>query len=106
MSEKRWQSLSDAHRQMLQESIPVWEAALAEQTRQATERGLQTALRDGVRLYPVSRADQARFDAIYAREAERSARSLERYGIDGLGVYRSARASVTAAGQIDCKESP
>ncbi|MFM1885688.1 MAG: hypothetical protein RL026_845 [Pseudomonadota bacterium] len=104
MSEARWKQLSAAQRRVLEESIPVWEAALARQTREAVQRGLETAQRDGVQLQPASAADQARFNQVYTQEAERSARSLSRYGIDGLSVYRTARASVTVAGEIDCKE--
>ena len=42
----------------------------------------------------VGASDQQRFDALYLREAERNAQSLDRYGIDGLKVFRIARASI------------
>ena len=43
-------------------------------------------------------------DELYLRDAERNAAALERYGIDGLRVFRLARASVRRDGSIECRE--
>ncbi len=50
-------------------------------------------------------AEQARFDALYLRDAEANARALARFGIDGLRAFRTARASVGARGEIACGAS-
>ena len=54
--------------------------------------------------HDLSAADQLRFDELYLREAEANAQSLERYGIDGMKVFRMSRASVGADGSVTCRE--
>lgn len=103
MGSRRWRSLSDAHRQVLQEGVAVWEQALAEENRRALDEGWQLALREGVQGVTLSAEDQARFDALYLREAEHNAASLSRYGIDGMPVFRTARASIGSDGSVDCQ---
>lgn len=105
MGNERWQALTEAQRDVLLASVPVWEAALAEENRRALEDGWQFALEQGVTELAISAEDQARFDALYAREAERNARKLERYGIDGATVLANARASIAADGSVRCMES-
>jgi TRAP-type C4-dicarboxylate transport system substrate-binding protein len=105
MGWRRWNALSMAHRAVLEEGIAVWEAALADENRRALQEGWELALREGVVEAAVSDADQARFDAIYEREAGRNAASLARYGIDGMKAYAVALASVGEDGSIDCRES-
>jgi TRAP-type transport system periplasmic protein len=100
----RWLQLSDGQRQVLEQSIPVWESALAEENRRALEEGWQYAVDHGIVEVPVSAADQARFDALYAREAERNAAALSRYGIDGAAVLAEARASIGADGSVHCRK--
>lgn len=104
MGEARWQSLSRAHRAILEAAIPVWEAALAKEVRAALGKGMDEARAQNVSIVPMSPADQARFDALYLRDAERNAKSLERLGIDGLAVFRTARASVAGRDTVSCKE--
>jgi TRAP-type C4-dicarboxylate transport system substrate-binding protein len=91
MAKTRWQQLSDADRRVLEESIPVWEAALARQTRQAQLEGLEAARAGGVQELPIDPAEQRRFDALYLAEARRGAQELARFGIDGLAVFETAR---------------
>ncbi|HMA10983.1 MAG TPA: TRAP transporter substrate-binding protein DctP [Steroidobacteraceae bacterium] len=104
MGTKRWKSLTDAQRAVLEAGIPVWEQALAEENRRALDEGWQLAEQTGVVRSELPAADQQRFDELYLREAERNARSLERYGIDGLKVFRISRASVGADGTVTCRE--
>ena len=52
----------------------------------------------------LSDEDQAAFDALYLREAQRNAALLERYGIDGLSVLAGADASISADGTVQCRE--
>jgi TRAP-type C4-dicarboxylate transport system substrate-binding protein len=100
----RWRRLSDAERAILEASIPVWEAALADENRRALEEGWQHAREQGVIEVPISAEDQARFDALYADEAERNAARLSRFGIDGKTVLSHARASIGADGNVICQE--
>ena len=103
IARKRWDALTDAQRAVLEESIAVWEAALADENRRAQEEGWAYALAEGVVEVPISAEDQAEFDAIYAREAERSAARLSRYGIDGARVLDFARRSIAPDGHIECR---
>ena len=91
---------------MLLASIPVWEAALAEENRLALEDGWEYAVAEGVVEVPISAADQQRFDALYAQEAETNAAALTRYGIDGMTVLAHARASINPDGTVRCREAP
>ena len=104
MGMKRWNSLTDAQRAVLVAGIPVWEQALAEENRKALEEGWKLAEKTGVVAYDLSAEDQRRFDALYLREAERNAQALDRYGIDGMKVFRISRASVAADGSVTCRE--
>ena len=58
MGRSRWDRLSAAHRKVLEESIPVWEEALAEENRRALEEGWRVAQQDGVVETVMSAADQ------------------------------------------------
>jgi TRAP-type C4-dicarboxylate transport system substrate-binding protein len=101
---ERWQQLTAGQRAVLEASIPVWEAALAEENRRALEEGWEYALAEGIVEVAISAADQARFDELYAREAERNAAELDRYGIDGRTVLAKARASIAPGGTVSCRE--
>ncbi|MCC7461244.1 MAG: TRAP transporter substrate-binding protein DctP [Gammaproteobacteria bacterium] len=103
MNLRRWQALSPQQRQILEEGIAVWEAALARQTRRALEEGFEVARTSEVAVIPIDPAEQRKFDLLYLHDAERSAHSLERYDIDGLSVFATARASIAADGSIACK---
>jgi len=102
MSTDRWQSLSAAHRAVLEASIPVWEAALADENRRGLTEGWRVAQERGVVEFVMSAEDQAAFDELYTQEAERNAALLSRYDIDGLSVLASARASIGADGSVQC----
>ena len=107
MSSKRWERLTAAQRAVLEESVAVWEGALADENRRAQQEGWRYALAEGIVEVPISAEDQAKFDAIYAREAERAAARLSRYGIDGERVLALARRSVGADGRVECRrDSP
>lgn len=102
---ERWSGLTAAQRQVLEASIPVWEAALARENRLALEDGWAFALDEGITEVPISASDQARFDALYIEEAERNASELSRYGIDGTAVLAAARASINADGTVNCQRT-
>lgn len=101
---ERWEQLSESQRAVLEASIPVWEAALAEENRRALEAGRSYAIEQGIIMTVISADDQRSFDTLYAREAERSAAELERYGIDGRSVLETARASIDQTGDIQCQQ--
>lgn len=103
ISESRWNALSAEHREVLEEGIAVWEAALANETRAAVEAGLEFASEQGVALHRIDPAEQRRFNALYLRHAERNAEALERFDIDGSSVLRKAQASIEPDGEISCE---
>lgn len=105
MGERKWNSLTDGQRAVLSAGAAVWEAALARETRAALAKGVAEARAKGVVFTAMPAADQARFDALYLRDAERNAHALERLGIDGPAAFRSARASIAARDQIQCRGS-
>ncbi len=105
MSMARWQRLNAAQRSVMEAAVPVWEAALARETRAALGKGMDEARAKGVVITPMPAAEQARFDALYLREAEANARALSRFGIDGMRAFRAARASVKARDAIACGAS-
>lgn len=104
MSAKRWNSLTPRQRQVLEAAIPVWEAALAKEVRAAWDVGMKEAHKQGVTVTAMAPAEQARFDSLYLAEAEANARGLDRFGIDGLRAFRTARASLAARDTVICKE--
>lgn len=104
MGEARWRQLSEAQRQVLLEGVEVWERALAEENRRALEEGKAVAEASGIVFTRLSAEDQAKFDALYLREAQRNAEALDRYGIDGRRVLATARASVGPDGHVTCRE--
>lgn len=102
---RTWERLSAEHRAVLEASIPVWEAALADENIASLDAGWKVAQDAGVVEAVLSDADQAAFDALYAQEAERSAAKLDRFGIDGLSVLADARASIASDGSIHCQSA-
>ena len=100
-----WSRLSDQHRAVLEASIPVWEAALADENIASLAVGWQVAREGGVVEVVLSDADQAVFDELYAQEARRNAAKLERFGIDGLAVLEDARASIAPDGSVRCRDA-
>jgi hypothetical protein len=105
MNERRWESLTDRQRAILEASTPVWEHALARETQAAVVAGEAFGRRAGVRFHPASVEDQRRFDALYERDARRNAQALHRFGIDGLAVFNDARriaAGIEQTGEVRC----
>lgn len=103
MGSRRWTKLSPEHQQVLREGIAIWEAALAIETRIALSQGIDLAIKEGVKIRPISPEEQQRFDTLYLRDAEANAAKLKTYGIDGSAVFATARSSVSADGGINCK---
>lgn len=104
MGEDRWRSLTAGQQAVLMQSVPVWEAALADENERALQEGWQLAQEQGVMHTTFSAADQRRFDEMYLEEARRNAASLARYGIDGGRAWSVARSSIGTGGQVDCRE--
>jgi TRAP-type C4-dicarboxylate transport system substrate-binding protein len=98
----RWERLSVEHQRVLDESISVWELALAEENRRSLDSGIEFAREQGVVESSIGAEDQAAFDRLYESEADQSAASLSRYGIDGMSVLESARQSIGPGGVIAC----
>ena len=105
MGVRRWRSLSNANRAVLEAAIPVWEAAMAEETRAAETAGEAEGRRLGVEFIEIDPGEQQRFDALYEAEGERNARDLNRFGIDGESVFRHARRiarGIELTGKVMC----
>jgi TRAP-type transport system periplasmic protein len=96
MDEQRWQSLSDAQREILERSIAVWERALEQELIAANTAGERAAHEAGIAFSGIGASDQAQFDAVYAQDGETRAAALTRYGIDGLATFRRARAATAS----------
>jgi len=109
IDEGRWAALSDAHRDLLERSIPIWEQALDDELIAANAVGEQAAREEGVTFNAFGPEDQATFDEMYARDGETRAAALKRYGIDGLASFRLARmatASLENSVTVRCPTSP
>ncbi|HSG34037.1 MAG TPA: TRAP transporter substrate-binding protein DctP, partial [Sphingomonadaceae bacterium] len=104
IGERSWNRLTDVQRDILNSSIPVWEAALAEEIRIGAEEGRIAAEEGGIAISDLPESDQAEFDALYLRDAQVNAQALEPLGIDGLAAFRVARSSVVGRDQIRCGE--
>jgi len=103
IGEAAWRRLSPDQRALLLESRPVWEAALADEIEKSAAVGAKAAARAAVQFSVIAPAEQARFDALYLTDAEQNARTLARFGIDGLDAFGKARASVKATNVIECR---
>jgi len=105
MSEQRWRALKPWQRSILTASIPVWEAAISRETEAAVRSGEGEGHAQGVIFIPVAAEEQRRFDELYQRDAERNARGLARFGIDGLDVLQEARRvsrGIASSGKVVC----
>lgn len=102
MGKRRWARLSVDQQAILRESTAVWEAALADEIRRSEQVGRQAAA-GRIAFSHASGADQARFDAIYLRDAEANARRLAQFGIDGLTMFRAARAGLVDRDKVECR---
>lgn len=106
IGEHRWQTLNEEERTVLEESVGVWEQALARQLRQAQLAGETAGKEHGMVFIAPSEADSRRFLTIYNQVAEQSARHSDRFGLDGLTLFNYARGAIAnhQAGQPLCAE--
>lgn len=105
MGQARWERLSKEERRILDESTSVWEAALADEVEAAADRGIAAARAKGVRIATMPEAEQTRFDARYLADAERNARALSAFGIDGMRAFAAARQSILGPDSIQCRHA-
>ncbi len=101
---ERWRSLPEDVQGILERSVPVWEEALIRRTTEAVESGAEYGREHGMTKTVLPPEDQARFLDVYARYAEEIAAELARFDIDGMAVYRAARASIAPDGTVNCTE--
>ncbi|WOF42276.1 TRAP transporter substrate-binding protein DctP [Sphingopyxis indica] len=104
MSQARWDRLTPEQQALLERGIGVWEAAMMAELKTAWQQGYDEAVAQGIEISGMSEADQARFDALYLADAERNAKALNRFGIDGEAVLRIARRSLRGTGVISCEQ--
>lgn len=105
MGERRWNALNPEEQQLLEASTPIWEAAMAKETRAAVQSGEAEGRAQQVQFIPVNASDQKRFDELYEEDASRSADLLSRIGIDGTAVFRDARQiaqGIQQTGSVKC----
>lgn len=91
MNESRWRTLPPDVRNLLARSELVWEQALNRQITDAEQTGFKFGKEHKIVFTPVSAADQARFDLLYNRDSEKTARGLSRFGIQGLPIFQEAQ---------------
>ena len=94
MGLRRWKSLSESQRAVLEASIPVWETAMAKEIEKSDIAGEEEGKRLGLEFIDVSPSDQKRFDDLYITDALKTAKELSRFGIDGEAVFHHARSIV------------
>ena len=101
---RRWQSLTGEQRQILEESVAVWEHELDQQLRRAQVAGEVAGHQNQVTFTTPRDADNRRFREVYNQVAERNARLSVRYEIDGLRLFHYARRVVSRAdgGAVRC----
>ncbi len=100
-----WRRLDAADRAILEASTAVWERALARQIDAAAATGEAVGRHDGVKFLDISPSDQQRFNALYQRDARRSAASLARYGLDGIPLFDYAgriSEGLESTGRVSC----
>ena len=105
MGERRWNALKPEEQQLLEASTPIWEAAMAKETRAAVQSGEAEGRAQQVQFIAVNASDQKRFDELYEEDASRSADLLSRIGIDGSAVFRDARRiaqGIQQTGSVTC----
>jgi TRAP-type C4-dicarboxylate transport system substrate-binding protein len=105
MGERRWNALNPQDQRLLEASIPIWEAAMAKETRAAVQSGEAEGRAQQVQFIPVNAEEQKRFDELYEEDASRSAAMLSGIGIDGAAVFRDARQiaqGIQQTGTVTC----
>jgi TRAP-type C4-dicarboxylate transport system substrate-binding protein len=105
IGEKRWAALTPQDQALLEASVPIWEAALSNETRAAVRSGQAEGRAQGVHFIPFGAADQGRFDDLYEEDAARAAGSLSRFDIDGSTVFNAARQiakGIEQSGRVSC----
>ena len=102
IGERRWRELPESARRVLEESVPIWEAAFAREVRAAFDEGLRTAAEAGIGMHEIDADGQRSFTELYRAQAERNAAALAKYGIDGSAVLALARASIRPDGGVNC----
>ena len=90
ISLKRWKSLSETQRDVLDASIPIWEAAMAKEIEKSDIAGEKEGRRLGIEFIDISPSDQKRFIKLYEADALQNAKALSRFEIDGETVFHHA----------------
>ncbi len=91
MNEQRWESLPPDIRDILNSGEKVWEAALKTKLAAAEQDGITFGRTHGVTFIPFPPAGQQRFDALFNREAQATARQLSKFDIDGMPIFTEAQ---------------
>ena len=74
MGERRWNSLTPQEQQVLEASIPIWEAALSKETRAAVQSGEAEGRAQQVQFIPVAPQDQKQLRRCSTKRTPRATR--------------------------------
>lgn len=99
MSDKAWRRLPPDLQALMVKSRRIWEAALNTELLKAEQAGIDFGKTQNMRFDPFPRAEQARFDGLYNKDAMMQAKALGRLGIDGVPVFQTAQAIIKRAGE-------
>jgi TRAP-type C4-dicarboxylate transport system substrate-binding protein len=110
MGTKRWESLTDEERRILDEGVAVWEHALEAQLHSAQLSGEALGHEHGLTFTPPAAADTERFLRTYNEVATENAAKAQRFDVDGVTPFNHARkvvARTLQTGRVECSgENP
>jgi TRAP-type C4-dicarboxylate transport system substrate-binding protein len=91
ISQKTWDSLSDADRAILDASGHVWADAMHDLITEADAKGADFGAANGITFVDFDPADQVKLDLMYNEIAAQAAEGLKRDGVDGPPIYARAQ---------------
>jgi len=102
MSDDAWRRLPPDLQQILVRNKPSWEAALSRQLEAAEAEGVVFGRKNGVDFLALPPAEQARFDALYNKDAKIQAERLKQLGMDGTPVFETAQGLIRSGAAARC----
>ena len=102
ISDRAWRRLPPDMQALLLRSKPRWEEALNRQLQAAEIAGISFGQSNGISFHPLPAAEQARFDALYTRDATSQARRMKTIDIDAEPVLAAAQAMINGGASRRC----
>lgn len=91
ISQKTWDALSDADRELLEASGRVWDEAMHDLITESDAKGATFGAENGITFVDFDAADQVKLDLLYNEIAAEAAEGLKRDGVDGMPIYLRAQ---------------